>query len=65
MKLYIMRHGEASRGSEDSLRALTDLGQEQVRLISSFLNSKGNDIDVIWHSSIHVPNKLQNYLKKV
>jgi len=48
--LYLVRHGEAGNGAEDSERSLTENGRQMVEKTASFLAKQHPRIDQIRHS---------------
>ena len=48
--LYLVRHGEARNGAEDSERSLTENGRQMVEKIASFMAKQHPRIDQIRHS---------------
>ncbi len=51
MKIYIMRHGEASIAGPDTTRALTPKGKQDVARIVKFLQGAKVPVTAVWHSS--------------
>lgn len=52
MKLYLMRHAEASASMDDPRRHLTPYGYQQVEKIVSHLPAEMSSINAIYHSGI-------------
>jgi len=52
MKLYLVRHGDASAAASDAARPLSQKGKEQIRKIAGFLQKSGVKTKVIWHSGL-------------
>ena len=50
MKLYLVRHGEATAVEEDPQRPLTDRGKADVTKVASFLGRRGVNVGRIRHS---------------
>ena len=50
MILYLVRHGEAKRKSEDPQRTLTDRGREEVARVAAYTLSSGVSVVQIRHS---------------
>ncbi len=50
MKLYLVRHGNASAGSDDIARPLSLEGIEEVKKVAEFLKHSGCCVDIIYHS---------------
>ncbi len=51
MKLFIMRHGEASQTGPDLTRSLTPRGRRDVERTAKFLRRCKAPISNVWHSS--------------
>ncbi len=51
MKLYLVQHGEARSEKEDPERSLTDLGRDEVRLISKVAKKLNLLPSTIYHST--------------
>jgi len=52
MRLYLMRHGAAVSGAVDSQRPLSDSGRAEVRRLGQFLQSRGDRVVEIQHSTL-------------
>jgi phosphohistidine phosphatase len=52
MQLYLVRHAEATPGSPDELRPLSDEGREQARELGERLRAKGVSPDVVLTSPL-------------
>jgi phosphohistidine phosphatase len=50
IRLYLVRHGEARNGEEDSERSLTENGRQMAEKTASFLAKQHPRIDQIRHS---------------
>jgi len=51
MKLYLVRHGQATTEQENPSRPLTEVGREEVLKVAKFLKKPGIEVDAIWHST--------------
>src|SRR4051794_27457808 len=52
MQLYLVRHAEATPGSPDELRPLSDEGREQARELGERLGAEGVSPDVVLTSPL-------------
>ncbi len=52
MRLYLVRHCEASSGFDDAARALSERGRDQARRLASFLPRVAGTVDEIRHSGL-------------
>ena len=52
MKLYLVRHGDASAAASDALRPLSARGKEEIKKMAGFLQASGVEVNVIWHSGL-------------
>jgi phosphohistidine phosphatase len=50
MRLYLVRHGEARSGEEDSQKRLSAKGQADVRKLAALLRPRGIAVEAIWQS---------------
>jgi phosphohistidine phosphatase len=50
MMLYLVRHGEATDGPEDSARGLTDRGFREVSRAADHVRARGTKVQAIYHS---------------
>ena len=51
MLLYLVQHGEAKRGEEDSARGLTEKGAKDVEKVAQFLQNKILSLGQVFHSN--------------
>lgn len=51
MRVYLVRHGNATPKSADPERHLSARGREQVRRVAAFLEPLGLNVGAIWHST--------------
>jgi len=51
MKLYLVRHGEATTEEINPEKPLTEKGEEQIRKITCVLENLDVKISALWHSS--------------
>ncbi len=51
MRLYLVRHGEATSESVNPDRPLTERGRSDAKMMASFVKRAGVRISHIWHSS--------------
>ncbi|MGB9601836.1 MAG: phosphohistidine phosphatase SixA [Verrucomicrobiia bacterium] len=52
MKLFLMRHSDATGGADDNLRSLSEKGVEQSRKIGNFLKNVGIVFDAAFSSPL-------------
>jgi len=50
MRLYLVRHGEASHPEVDPERGLTELGRREVEKVASLLGKMKITVDAVWES---------------
>ncbi len=50
MKLYLIRHGKASRPDSDGSRTLTPKGKAEVALVAEYFKKHSCSINTLWHS---------------
>ena len=50
MKLYLVRHGQATSKEVDSERPLTDKGRSDVKKVAEFIKGLKIQVGSIWHS---------------
>ena len=50
MFLYLMRHGEAVQGADDSKRPLSEKGRQEAVKVAQFLLQKGAPVDIFYQS---------------
>jgi len=51
MRLYLVRHGEATSESENPERPLTEQGRSDAKKVANFIKMAGVQVSHIWHSS--------------
>lgn len=51
MRVYLVRHGNATAKAEDPERHLSARGRQQVRKVAAFLDPLGLHVASIWHST--------------
>ena len=51
MRVYLVRHGNATAKAEDPERHLSARGRQQVRKVARFLEPRGLHVASIWHST--------------
>jgi phosphohistidine phosphatase len=51
MKIFIMRHGEATQVGSDTTRALTVKGRQDALKVARFLKTAQIPIGAVWHST--------------
>jgi phosphohistidine phosphatase len=51
MFLYLMRHGEAVQGANDSQRSLSPEGRREVTAVAQLLLRRGDRIDIFYQST--------------
>jgi len=50
MRLYLVRHGDAKRNEEDSLRPLSNNGVKEINKVAAYAVGKGVRVTKIFHS---------------
>ena len=50
MLLYLMRHGDALQGANDSQRSLSEKGRQDIARVAQFLLQKQAQVDIFYHS---------------
>ena len=48
--VYMMRHGDAVAGADDSARPLSEKGRREVKRVAEFLSRQGSRVDVFYSS---------------
>jgi phosphohistidine phosphatase len=50
MKLYLVRHGQPNSEQIDPEKNLSPTGQDEIKLLASFLAANNSSVKEIWHS---------------
>jgi phosphohistidine phosphatase len=51
MTIYLMRHGQAIQGADDSKRPLSESGRREVADVARFLLQRKTHVDIFYHST--------------